>query len=1004
MASIPGSSPEFLDHADGSTLPDDRQSLSSILQSEQSQSLPPKSPHDIPSEDITWGKTPDGIGILLWNQSNYNWIVRLGKRWGFGPLAGKRRGSWGKYFVEELRKKLGEVTEEEYETLPIQFTSWLMFRGLVDVIVANDAVSYFLFAVAYFEYPDPENGITWIDYLRYGSGVVILLFNFWVKLDASREIKDFAWYWGDFFFLIESYHTSSSPSTNGNPDGPGNGPIPGGGQNNNFEMAPHPMYSIGYIGFYATALISKSYIVLLVSLGAHAAQLGFLFLVESPHLEKTYNSPLSSAVEDKAHDRKILQTFFGRDLLVIRNFDWFRSSDLLTLFIWIYSIINAIVIGPIESTRLEDRDWKLWILIITHIYTAHSIHKTLGPFGWFYGDFFIDSLRDSRSLTYTGIYRFLNHPNAWASTASAWGVTLACGSWWMVAVTVFGQLSNWGFVRYVEAPHMRRRYGDLVRVREGDAGSRGVEVVGRVLKGVERRVKEGLSGGVELRRVMSSGPLAGTLVGGRWAYEAVSDGEVGVRSAGVGSDEEDEDLIYVGGNVGSRGGGKKKRERGVRRQVDEEEEDDAGIVVGENDDDDATATFENPGSEGDDEEDNGQAGQGLKERRDSPPRMMPHTHHQQVHGGYQTQHQHQRIQSLQHPHQYQLRSRHPRTVSDGGNGNGGEGPKRVNSFTESMKEAVDRAKPRVRKIVHDARMIVTRRVESLALARNPTVFMPLHLYSLTFPTATKIRPTPSSRSRLVFKLGDPIEIQFTCARETIKRRDWIGIYVVGHNLSTEVTTSKANGRWMFLTGTCKVDDDDATTPLMRKAPSDLIQQQRGDLDEQNQDRIYSQPKNRLLGMAPAPLLLGKTLVTVRTSEEDEGLRVVTGRLKFSGARMPWNLGRFEARYHTDGGYSVVTVSRPFSIVVDVFDWNKERSGVEEVVEEVAERLRVFAEKCCDLSVGDGDRELGLEEDIISRSVRAEGLTDSAFAKYQEEVAKRIVYGIKMIFKIEFSWK
>lgn len=54
-------------------------------------------------------------------------------------------------------------------------------------------------------------------------------------------------------------------------------------------MAPHPMYSVGYIGFYGTALIAKSYTVLFVSLLAHAAQFVFLYCVENPHIEKTYN-------------------------------------------------------------------------------------------------------------------------------------------------------------------------------------------------------------------------------------------------------------------------------------------------------------------------------------------------------------------------------------------------------------------------------------------------------------------------------------------------------------------------------------------------------------------------------------------------------------------------------------------------------------------------------------------------------------------------------------------
>ncbi|KAG9100914.1 phosphatidylethanolamine N-methyltransferase [Ceratobasidium sp. UAMH 11750] len=53
-------------------------------------------------------------------------------------------------------------------------------------------------------------------------------------------------------------------------------------------MAPHPMYSVGYAGYYGLSLIAGSYALFFVSLWAHAMQFGFLVWFENPHIERAY--------------------------------------------------------------------------------------------------------------------------------------------------------------------------------------------------------------------------------------------------------------------------------------------------------------------------------------------------------------------------------------------------------------------------------------------------------------------------------------------------------------------------------------------------------------------------------------------------------------------------------------------------------------------------------------------------------------------------------------------
>ncbi len=115
-----------------------------------------------------------------------------------------------------------------------------------------------------------------------------------------------------------------------------------------FEMAPHPMYSIGYAGYYGISMMAASYDVLFISILAHAAQFAFLAVVENPHIEKTYNPPPPrQRAESEASSQSEATTDSGKrsaaanpetpspvhDLVGVKNFDPFRVTDYTALLL-----------------------------------------------------------------------------------------------------------------------------------------------------------------------------------------------------------------------------------------------------------------------------------------------------------------------------------------------------------------------------------------------------------------------------------------------------------------------------------------------------------------------------------------------------------------------------------------------------------------------------------------------------------------------------------------------
>ncbi|KAK8106236.1 phosphatidylethanolamine N-methyltransferase [Apiospora kogelbergensis] len=468
-----------------------------------------------------------GIGLLLRAQSNDNKLVIWAKKWKLfvNPATGENPRPWLYHLLKrELEAKIPE--DYQFEKAPLEYNTWLVFRRLVDLILMCDFVSYCLFAIACSHTPEGESALAGIG--RWALGLVLIGFNLWVKLDAHRVVKDYAWYWGDFFYLIDQELTFDGV----------------------FEMAPHPMYSIGYAGYYGISMMAASYQVLFISMLAHAAQFAFLVYVENPHIDKTYNPPpprkrgdpqtavdTLEAETTSAEPRDAAQSddFSGpspqaspapiHNLLGLNNVDLFRTTDFCSLLIVCYLITVAIVtpdtplfqllfalhatawrlwysvgLGAILSLQSANKSWtrhflkfgenageawKQWkgMYHISQVMTYTSFITACWkmysfPSDWENGSALLKHVLGAvlialhiwtagARLTYKSIYRFLNNPERFLGTAGLWGAALITWNKTVFILALTGHLCTFGFLQFVEKPHMRKIYGREIRQEAG---------------------------------------------------------------------------------------------------------------------------------------------------------------------------------------------------------------------------------------------------------------------------------------------------------------------------------------------------------------------------------------------------------------------------------------------------------------------------------------------------------------------------------------------------------
>ena len=319
-----------------------------------------------------------GIGWLLHNQSHHKRLVGWAKKYRiFDKTADRQTYLYG-FLKREMEAKI--PADYKFDDAPVEYNTWLLFRRVVDLILMSDFISYCLFAIACSGRPAGEKLSMTI--ARWVGGIALILFNLWVKLDAHRVVKDFAWYWGDFFFLIDQELTFDGV----------------------FELAPHPMYSVGYAGFYGISMLAASYKVLFISVVAHAAQLIFLSLVESPHIERTYNRPSppkrrtdanrtltrpqyrsrlmsTGDFDENSYEDSTKKPSTVHNLIGMQNLDLHRVTDVAVIMLqaYMYSVAFLSPSTPLWQGLfiLNATIWRLWHSIgIGFILTEQSARKS----------------------------------------------------------------------------------------------------------------------------------------------------------------------------------------------------------------------------------------------------------------------------------------------------------------------------------------------------------------------------------------------------------------------------------------------------------------------------------------------------------------------------------------------------------------------------------------------------------------------------------------------------
>ena len=295
-----------------------------------------------------------GLGLLLNRQSHDSTLTK----W-IGAIKMRKPASmtWWRRFERSTVGALvkGATTNgEDFDVLgdrsvPAAFSAWVALRSIINIVEVNDVVAFILTVILYGHTSRPNASLIifgWSFALMLPLcdvlGLTLIGISLYSKLEARRTGGEFAWYWGDFFFLRLGDVELLS--------------------NNIFDLFPHPMYTVGYAWTYGCAILARSYAVLALAMAFHLSQLAFLMLVEVPHVEKLYSPRLDD------ENAKVRYSWPRRvwSLSGIPDFDITSDVD-VTLALSITFFLCGVGLGSFRGGPLDDDVFFVLLALFWHV-------------------------------------------------------------------------------------------------------------------------------------------------------------------------------------------------------------------------------------------------------------------------------------------------------------------------------------------------------------------------------------------------------------------------------------------------------------------------------------------------------------------------------------------------------------------------------------------------------------------------------------------------------------